>query len=126
MRLPTFAAAAATFLAAGHAAGASARCEAKGSFDGADVPGATALGEVSEGSRLALDLFGANPTHELLVTLTPTATGVSLAVSLSDVRAESDLFLETTLGATVLSLTVDGAFGDSKVDSISLICVSAR
>jgi hypothetical protein len=123
-----FAAAAATmFFAADHAAAASgARCEVKGSFNGAAVPGAVASGKVSAGSQLALDLFGANPTHKLLITLTPTATGASLAVSLSDVKAESDLFLETTLGTTVLSLTVRGAFGDRRVDDVSLLCVSTQ
>jgi hypothetical protein len=128
MRLPVFAAAATTiFFAAGHVAAASgARCEVKGSFNGVDVPGAVASGKVSAGSQLTLDLFGANPTHKLLITLTPTATGASLAVSLSDVRAESDLFLETTLGTTVLSLTVRGAFGDRKVDDVSLYCVSTQ
>ena len=123
-----FVAAATTiFFAAGHVAAASgARCEVKGSFNGADVPGAVASGKVSAGSQLALDLFGANPTHKLLITLTPTATGASLAVSLSDVKAGSDLFLETTLGTTVLSLTVRGAFGDRKVDDVSLLCVSTQ
>jgi hypothetical protein len=128
MRLPTFAAAATTiFFASGHVAAASgARCEVKGSFDGAAVPGAVASGEVRAGSQLALDLFGANPTHKLLITLTPTTTGASLAVSLSDVKARSDLYLETTLGTTVLGLTVDGAFGDRKVDDVSLFCVSTK
>jgi len=123
-----FVAAATTiFFAAGHVAAASgARCEVKGSFNGAAVPGAVASGKVSAGSQLALDLYGANPTHKLLITLTPTATGASLAVSLSDVKAGSDLFLETTLGTTVLSLTVRGAFGDRKVDDVSLLCVSTQ
>ena len=125
-RLPIFAAAASTiFFAAGHVAAApGARCEVKGSFNGAAVPGAVASGKVSAGSQLALDLFGAKPTHKVLITLTPTATGASLAVSLSDAKAESDLFLETTLGTTVLSLTVRGAFGDRKVDDVSVFCVS--
>lgn len=108
------------------AAASGARCEVKGSFDGADVPGAVVSGELGVGSRLALDLFGATPTHELLITLAPTATGASLAVSLRDVRAETDLFLETTLGTTVLALTVDGSFGDVKVDDVSLLCVSTQ
>jgi hypothetical protein len=126
MRFPLFAAAASSiFFAAGPvAAGPGARCELKGSFNGAAVPGAVASGKVSAGSQLALDLFGPNPTHKLLITLTPTATGASLAVSLSDVKAESDLFLETTLGTTVLSLAVRGAFEDRKVDDVSLLCVS--
>ena len=126
MRLPIFAAAASTiFFAAGHVAAApGARCEVKGSFNGAAVPGAVASGKVSAGSQLALDLFGANPTHKVLITLTPTATGASLAVSLSDAKAELDLFLETTLGTTVLSLTVRGAFGDRKVDDVSVFCVA--
>lgn len=126
MRLQLFAAAASSILfAAGPVAAApGARCDAKGSFNGADVPGAAASGKVSAGSQLALDLFGANPTHKLLITLTPTAAGASLAVSLSDVKAESDLFLETTLGNTVLSLTVRGAFGDRKVDDVTLLCVA--
>jgi hypothetical protein len=98
----------------------------EGSFDGAEVPGAVASGKISAGSQLALDLFGANPTHELLITLTPTATGASLSVSLSDVKAESDLFLETTLGVTVVSLAVDGGFEDGKVDDVSLFCVSTQ
>lgn len=128
MRFPMFAIVAATiFLTISHAAAASgAKCEVKGSFDGVDVAGAVASGEVHAGSQLALDLFGANPTHELLITLTPTATGADLAISLSDTKAESDLFLQTTLGATVLSLTVDGAFGDLKVDDVSLFCLSTR
>jgi hypothetical protein len=126
MRFPLFAAAASSiFFAAGPVAAVpGARCELKGSFNGADVPGAVASGKVNAGSQLALDLFGANPTHKVLITLTPTATGASLAVSLSDVKAESDLFLETTLGNTVLSLTVRGAFGDRKVDDVSLLCVA--
>jgi hypothetical protein len=128
MRVPMFAAAAVTIcFAAGDVAAASgARCEVKGSFDGVAVPGAVASGVVSAGSKLALDLFGANPTHRVLITLTPTATRASLSVSLSDVKAKSDLFLETTLGTTVLSLTVDGAFGDRKVDDVSLLCVSTQ
>jgi len=74
MRLLMFAAAAnKIFFSAGHVAAASgARCEVKGSFDGADVPGAVASGEVNAGSQLALDLFSANPTHKLLIALTPT------------------------------------------------------
>lgn len=125
MRLPMFAAAATMCFAVAHAAAASgARCEVKGSFEGVDVPGAVASGRVSAGSSLALDLFGANPTHKLLISVTPAATRASLSVSLSDVKARSDLFLETTLGATVLSLTIDGAFGDRKVDDVSLLCVS--
>ena len=128
MRLPIFAAAASSiFFAAGHVAAApGARCEVKGSFNGAGVPGAVASGKVSAGSQLALDLFGATPTHKMLITLTPTAAGASLAVSLSDVKAESDLFLETTLGATTLSLTVRGDFGDRKVDDVSLLCVATQ
>jgi hypothetical protein len=128
MRLPVFVAAAATMcFAVGPVAAASgAKCEAKGSFNGVAVPGAVASGEVRAGSKLALDLFGAKPTHQLLITLTPTATRASLSVSLSDVKAKSDLFLETTLGTTVLSLTVDGTFGDKKVDDISLLCVSTQ
>ena len=58
--------------------------------------------------------------------LTSTAAGTSLAVSLSDIKAESDLFLETTLGTTVLSLTVRGTFGDRKVDDVSLLCVATQ
>lgn len=128
MRFSMLAAAATTIcFAAGHVAAASgARCEVKGSFDGADVPGAVVSGEVGVGSQLALDLFGATPTHELLITLTPTATGASLAVSLRDVKAETDLFLETTLGTTILGLTVDGSFGDVKLDDVSLLCVSTQ
>ena len=116
MRQPMLAVAAATTcLATGHVAAASgARCEVKGSFDGADVPGAVASGKVSEGSQLAMNLFGANPTHELLITLTPNVTGASLSVILRDVKPEADTFLETTLGSTVLSLTVDATLGDRK------------
>jgi len=103
MRQFMLAAAAATIcLATGQVAAASgARCEVKGSFDGAGVPGAVASGKVSEGSQLALNLFGANPTHELLITLTPNAIGASLSVVLRDVKPEADIFLETTLGSTV-------------------------
>lgn len=106
------------------AAASSARCELKGNFDGAAVPGAAAVGTVRVGSPLALNLFGANATHKALINLTSTATGASLSVSLGDAHGKSELFLETGLGATALTMTVDGAYGDRKIDDISLLCIA--
>lgn len=106
------------------AAASSARCELKGMFGGAPVPGAAAAGTVRVGSPLALNLFGAKATHKVLITLTSTAIGSSLSVSLGDVHGKSELFLETGLGATTLSMTVDGAFGDRKIDDMSLLCIA--
>ncbi len=106
------------------AAASGARCELKGNFDGAPVPGAAATGLVRIGAPIALDLFGANPTHKVLISLTSTTTGAGLSVSLGDVQGNAELFLETGLGATLLTMTVDGAYGDRKIDGLSLLCIA--
>lgn len=126
MRRIGFAALAIAFLfgADQAAAASSARCELTGRFEGAPVPGATAVGTVRIGSPLALDLFGPHATHEVLINLTSTATGTSLSVSLGEVQGKFHLFLETGLGATLLSMTVDGAYQDLKINDISLLCIA--
>ncbi|WP_296574641.1 hypothetical protein [Phreatobacter sp.] len=127
MRRTGFAALAIAFLFGADqvAAASSARCELTGRFDGAPVPGATAVGTVRIDSPLALDLFGPNATHEVVINLTSTATGTSLSVSLGEVRGKFHLLLETRLGATLLSMTVDSAYQDRKINDVSLICTAA-
>lgn len=126
-RLATLLAAAALSACAFHAAAATrATCEMKGSFDGADVPGAVASGEVEIGKQLYLDPFGDEPTYEVMITLTPAGTGATVAVTINALDLSFDLFLETTLGATVLSFSVDGGFDGRKLDSLSLLCREAR
>ncbi|KPH79397.1 hypothetical protein AE618_19160 [Bosea vaviloviae] len=109
----------------GGAAASGAQCELKGSFDGTPVPGAAAVGTVRTGSPLGLDPFGANATHKVLISLTSTTTGTSLSVSLGDVQGKSELFLETGLGATTLTKTVDGDYGGRKIIDMSLLCIAA-
>lgn len=117
---------AAAWMACGQAAAAeSATCTVKGSFDGVEVPGAVAAGEVRADAQLKLDLFGANPQYAVLITLTQGATGGRLTVAIADTGFRTDVFLETTLGATVLGVMVDGEFDGRKLDDISLLCTAA-